>query len=247
MSILLLFVGNMKNYYDILELPSTASDKEIKKAYYRLSLRYHPDKNTHEESTQRFQDIAEAYHVLSHQTPSMSSGEEEEKGFDLKSALSLFKSFNPEFYDRWLEDLPEEWVESFQHKLDTLLLEPETKIFHKMIQTLLDKEQVTLREVFVSYITPKPQPIQVELRLDPEEEGDDIPCVKKVIVKRREYDYCQQHIHQQGYLMVDYPILVPVSENKKELDIVYRSHGDRCHECGHQSDIVVLIRWATTY
>ena len=53
------------NYYDILGILPTASNEEIKKAYRSMSLKYHPDRNQSEESTQKFQQISEAYEVLS--------------------------------------------------------------------------------------------------------------------------------------------------------------------------------------
>jgi DnaJ-class molecular chaperone len=53
-------------YYDILEVPATASALEIKKAYRRLALQYHPDRNQGSaESKQKFQEIGQAYECLS--------------------------------------------------------------------------------------------------------------------------------------------------------------------------------------
>ncbi|EFW15767.1 hypothetical protein D8B26_004413 [Coccidioides posadasii str. Silveira] len=53
-------------YYDILGVPSTATELEIKKAYRKLAITTHPDKNPDDETAhERFQAIGEAYQVLS--------------------------------------------------------------------------------------------------------------------------------------------------------------------------------------
>ncbi|XP_046992546.1 dnaJ homolog subfamily B member 6-like isoform X4 [Schistocerca americana] len=59
--------GGMVDYYRILEVSKTASTADIKKAYRKLALKWHPDKNPNnmEEATKRFKEISEAYEVLS--------------------------------------------------------------------------------------------------------------------------------------------------------------------------------------
>ena len=52
------------NYYQILEIDKYSSTKEIKKHYYRLSKKYHPDKNNGI-SDENFKYLSEAYSVLS--------------------------------------------------------------------------------------------------------------------------------------------------------------------------------------
>lgn len=54
-----------KDYYDILGIKKGASDDDIKKAYRKQALRYHPDKNTSPGAEEKFKEIAEAYDVLS--------------------------------------------------------------------------------------------------------------------------------------------------------------------------------------
>lgn len=55
-----------KSYYDILQVPKGASDEQIKRAYRKLALKYHPDKNQgNEEANKRFAEINNAYEVLS--------------------------------------------------------------------------------------------------------------------------------------------------------------------------------------
>lgn len=53
------------DYYKILGVSPSASEKEIKSEYYKLAQQYHPDKNkgkTHE----RFKEITAAYNVIGH-------------------------------------------------------------------------------------------------------------------------------------------------------------------------------------
>jgi len=55
-----------KDYYRILEVSKTASPEEIKKAYRKLALKYHPDRNKGDRAAEeRFKEINEAYAVLS--------------------------------------------------------------------------------------------------------------------------------------------------------------------------------------
>ncbi len=55
---------NGQNYYNILNIENDASPEEIKKAYRKLSLKYHPDKNPDPDSGKMFHKISEAYETL---------------------------------------------------------------------------------------------------------------------------------------------------------------------------------------
>ncbi|HDO19557.1 MAG TPA: molecular chaperone DnaJ [Thermoplasmatales archaeon] len=54
-----------KDYYEILGVSRDATKEEIKRAYRRLALKYHPDRNKSKEAEERFKEISEAYAVLS--------------------------------------------------------------------------------------------------------------------------------------------------------------------------------------
>ena len=58
-------MSSRKDYYKILKVDRDASINEIKKAYRKLALKHHPDKSTHPDATKTFQDINEAYSILS--------------------------------------------------------------------------------------------------------------------------------------------------------------------------------------
>ncbi|KAI9487322.1 MAG: DnaJ domain-containing protein [Benjaminiella poitrasii] len=75
------------DYYKVLELSPDASEDDIKKAYRRLALKYHPDKNHEPGAAEKFKSISEAYQVLSdsqkrslydNQEPEEEENEEEE-------------------------------------------------------------------------------------------------------------------------------------------------------------------------
>jgi chaperone protein DnaJ len=56
-----------QTYYEILDVPKDADDETIRKAYRKLALKWHPDRNrdNQEEANQKFQEINKAYNVLS--------------------------------------------------------------------------------------------------------------------------------------------------------------------------------------
>jgi molecular chaperone DnaJ len=58
-------MSNKRDYYDILGIPKSARKDDIKNAYRKLALQYHPDRNKAAGSEEKFKEISEAYAVLS--------------------------------------------------------------------------------------------------------------------------------------------------------------------------------------
>lgn len=59
-------MSSKRDYYEVLEINRNASDGEIKSAYRKLAIKYHPDKNPGDkEAEEKFKEAAEAYSVLS--------------------------------------------------------------------------------------------------------------------------------------------------------------------------------------
>ena len=54
-----------KDYYDILNVSKSASDNEIKSAYRKLAMKYHPDRNSgNSQAEEKFKEINQAYEIL---------------------------------------------------------------------------------------------------------------------------------------------------------------------------------------
>ncbi|HZI70789.1 MAG TPA: DnaJ domain-containing protein, partial [Nitrososphaeraceae archaeon] len=58
-------MSNKSDYYDVLTVNRNASKEEIKNAYRKLALQYHPDRNKSPGAEEKFKEISEAYAVLS--------------------------------------------------------------------------------------------------------------------------------------------------------------------------------------
>ena len=65
-------MSQQRDYYDVIGIQRNASADEIKKAYRKLAMKYHPDRNPDDaEAESKFKEAAEAYDVL---------GDEEKRG-----------------------------------------------------------------------------------------------------------------------------------------------------------------------
>ncbi len=59
-------MANKRDYYEVLGVAKTASEDELKKAYRKLAMQYHPDRNKdNPEAAEKFKELSEAYSVLS--------------------------------------------------------------------------------------------------------------------------------------------------------------------------------------
>ena len=59
-------MAEKRDYYEVLGVSKTATPEEIKKAYRKMAVKYHPDKNPGDKAAEeKFKEAAEAYEVLS--------------------------------------------------------------------------------------------------------------------------------------------------------------------------------------
>src|SRR3954469_8629277 len=59
-------MATKRDYYEVLGLSRTAAPEEVKKAYRKLAIQFHPDKNPGDKKAEeRFKELSEAYEVLS--------------------------------------------------------------------------------------------------------------------------------------------------------------------------------------
>jgi len=74
------------DYYSILEIPNTATKAEVKSAYKKQAIRWHPDKNPGQDTKRKMQEVNEAYLIL--------NDDEARDRYDRE--YSRFKSFHQE-------------------------------------------------------------------------------------------------------------------------------------------------------
>jgi curved DNA-binding protein CbpA len=95
-----------KKYYEILEVSETATQKEIKKAYQKLSLKWHPDRQNgksleeKKQANEKMQEINKAYEIL--------GDEEKRKRYDLGDTDFTFSSGYNYSYEEELGNINDE-------------------------------------------------------------------------------------------------------------------------------------------
>ena len=81
---------NKRDYYEVLGVEKNASDAEIKKAYRKLAMKYHPDQNPGDKAAEeRFKEVGEAYEVL--------SNPDKKARYDQYGFAGVDPNFNPNF------------------------------------------------------------------------------------------------------------------------------------------------------
>lgn len=96
------------NYYQVLEVPSNATRKEIKSKFYELSLKYHPDKNKNESSHAKFLQINEAYSVLSNSFKRKEYDREANVSASMHSTTNNNHQWSSRIYRETLN--PDDWI-----------------------------------------------------------------------------------------------------------------------------------------
>lgn len=108
------------NYYNILGVNHQSSEKEIKKAYYKLSFEYHPDRNK-EVDPQKFKSITEAYDVLMDSNLRNEYDRKSKFGKDYNELEELFKvniDFDFEKENNKYEDFKKNAILNIIHVVD---------------------------------------------------------------------------------------------------------------------------------
>lgn len=95
----------MKNYYEILDINFGADITTAKKAYRRLALKYHPDKNKTPDIAEKFIEITEAYEVLRDPDKKLEYDKLYQSYFDQRTQII----YTQQDYEQTYQNRQEEW------------------------------------------------------------------------------------------------------------------------------------------
>ena len=83
-------MATKRDFYDVLEIPKNATEDEIKKAYRKMAMKYHPDRNPdNKASEEKFKEAKEAYEVLSDPQKKAAYDQYGHAGGDLRYSMEI--------------------------------------------------------------------------------------------------------------------------------------------------------------
>ncbi|RMA77459.1 molecular chaperone DnaJ [Metamycoplasma subdolum] len=91
-----------RDYYEVLGISKDATEKEIKSAYRKLAMQYHPDRNKEPDAEEKFKEVSEAYEVLSDASKREKYDKFGHQAFDPNSfhySEDIFSDFFKQFQD----------------------------------------------------------------------------------------------------------------------------------------------------
>ena len=103
-----------RDYYEVLGITKSASPEEIKKAYRKSALKYHPDKNKGDKAAEaKFKEASEAYHILSDKDRKLNYDQFGHAAFEGGRGGFSNADFSSTFSDIFGSDIFEDFFDGF--------------------------------------------------------------------------------------------------------------------------------------
>jgi len=141
---------NKEDYYKVLGVPKNAVKRELKSAFRKLAMKYHPDRNKHQNAEEKFKQIREAYEVLTDDYKRKVYDQVGHAGYDKKTrrwsttyasqgatASAGFNNHNTyKDYEEYDDEDDDEYEDYFEDDYDYGELSTFTKIYYFLLEII---------------------------------------------------------------------------------------------------------------